>query len=319
MSPGQQPIVVRRKKGGHHGHHGGAWKVAYADFVTAMMAFFLVMWLVGQSKEVKSAVAGYFRDPGIFDQAKSNGPIAGGDLSLDPDGAARDPGANLLDEERIALESTAARIRQRLSEVPELKHLGKQIEITVTRDGLRIELVDAESQTFFASGSAALAPGTEKVLAVIARELGTLKNSIVIEGHTDSRPYATTDLYSNWELSADRANAARRAMERSGLQSGQVRGVRGYADRQLRRADAPLDPRNRRVSVIVEHLFRTAALPPAVQQLAHGERGPAPAATPAASEATPPAPSPAPSPAQAPAAPPAQSPAAPPATGANPH
>ena len=261
MSPGQQPIVVRRKKGGHHGHHGGAWKVAYADFVTAMMAFFLVMWLVGQSKEVKSAVAGYFRDPGIFDQAKSNGPIAGGDLSLDPDGAARDPGANLLDEERIALESTAARIRQRLSEVPDLKHLGKQIEITVTRDGLRIELVDAEAQTFFASGSAALAAGTEKVLAVIARELGTLKNSIVIEGHTDSRPYATTDLYSNWELSADRANAARRVMERSGLQSGQVRGVRGYADRQLRRADAPLDPRNRRVSVIVQHAWKESDLP----------------------------------------------------------
>jgi chemotaxis protein MotB len=271
MSPSQQPIIIKRKKAAHHGHHGGAWKVAYADFVTAMMAFFLVMWLVGQSKAVKSAVAGYFRDPGIFDQQKSNGPIAGGDLKLDPEAAppADAPGA-LADAERAALEDTASRIRKRLAEAPDLRTLGRQIEIQVTRDGLRIELLDAEQQTFFASGSAALAAGTEKVLEVIARELGTLKNSIMIEGHTDSRPYATTDVYSNWELSADRANAARRVMERSGLQTGQVRGVRGYADRQLRVSEAPLDPRNRRVSVIVEHIWKASKLPAAVRELAAG-------------------------------------------------
>jgi len=275
MSPAPQPIIVKKKKAAHHGHHGGAWKVAYADFVTAMMAFFLVMWLVGQSKDVKSAVAGYFRNPGIFDQEKSDGPIAGGSLKLDPEASPQpqpqpESAPALLAAERAALEETAARIRQRLAESPDLRSLGKQIEITITRDGLRIELLDAEQQTFFASGSAALAPGTERVLAVIARELGQLKNSIVIEGHTDSRPYATTDLYSNWELSADRANAARRVMERSGLQVGQVRGVRGYADRQLRVGDAPLDPRNRRVSVIVEHLYRANALPAAVRELATG-------------------------------------------------
>ena len=273
MSPGGQPIIVRKKKAAHHGHHGGAWKVAYADFVTAMMAFFLVMWLVGQSKEVKSAVAGYFRDPGVFDQARSDGPIAGGDLKLDPDAAPPgDPadGNGLAAGERAALEDTAKRIKQRLAESPDLRSLGRQIEIQVTRDGLRIELVDAERQTFFASGSAALAPGTEKVLELIARELGGLKNSIVIEGHTDSRPYAVTDIYSNWELSADRANAARRVMERSGLQTGQVRGVRGYADRQLRVTDEPLDAANRRVSVIVEHLYRASSLPAGVRELASG-------------------------------------------------
>ena len=253
MSAGQTPIIVRRKKSGHHGHHGGAWKVAYADFVTAMMAFFLVMWLVGQSKDVKAAVAGYFRDPGIFDQAKSDGPIPGGDLTLDPDGATRDPGASLAEEERIALEETAARIKQRLAELPELKALGRQIEIQITRDGLRIELLDAESQTFFASGSAALAPGTEKVLAVIARELGTLKNSIMIEGHTDSRPYATSDLYSNWELSADRANAARRIMESAGLPETHVKAIRGFADTILRTPGEPFNSRNRRVSIVVQN------------------------------------------------------------------
>ncbi|MEO5820906.1 MAG: flagellar motor protein MotB [Vicinamibacteraceae bacterium] len=273
MSLGGQPIIVKRKKAAHGGHHGGAWKVAYADFVTAMMAFFLVMWLVGQSKPVKASVAAYFRDPGIFDQAKSDGPIAGGDLRLDPEAAPPRETAEsngLVAGERAALEDTAKRIKQRLAESPDLKSLGKQIEIQVTRDGLRIELVDAEQQTFFASGSAALAAGTEKVLELIARELGSLKNSIVIEGHTDSQPYAATDIYSNWELSADRANAARRVMERSGLHVGQVRGVRGYADRQLRVSDEPLDARNRRVSVIVEHLYRTSSLPPGVRELASG-------------------------------------------------
>jgi chemotaxis protein MotB len=286
-----QPIIVKRKKAGHGGHHGGAWKVAYADFVTAMMAFFLVMWLVNQSKEVKSAVGGYFRDPGIFDQARSDGPIAGGDLRLDPEAAPpSDPTTGLADGERAALEDTAKRIKQRLAEAPDLRSLGRQIEIQVTRDGLRIELVDAEAQTFFATGSAALAPGTEKVLEVIARELGQLKHSIVIEGHTDSRPYAATDIYSNWELSADRANAARRVMERSGLQGGQVRGVRGYADRQLRFGETPLDARNRRVSVIVEHLWRASSLPPAVRELASGAAGAAPIATAtAAPKASPPA------------------------------
>jgi chemotaxis protein MotB len=294
MSPGVQPIIVKKKKAGHHGHHGGAWKVAYADFVTAMMAFFLVMWLVGQSKEVKSAVAGYFRDPGIFDQAKSDGPIAGGDLTLNPEAAPPSDPANgngLADGERAALEETARRIKQRLADTPELRSLGRQIEIQITRDGLRIELVDAERQTFFASGSAALAPGTEKVLELIARELGTLKNSIVIEGHTDSRPYAATDLYSNWELSADRANAARRVMERAGLQAGQVRGVRGYADRQLRVADQPLEARNRRVSVIVEHLYRASGLPAGVRELAAGTAAaPKPAVTPAPPVVAPPHP-----------------------------
>jgi chemotaxis protein MotB len=296
MSPGGQPIVVKRRKAAHHGHHGGAWKVAYADFVTALMAFFLVMWLVGQSKAVKSAVAGYFRDPGIFDQARSDGPIAGGDLKLAPEAAPPNEAASgngMAESERAALEETARRIKQRLAESPDLRSLGRQIEIHVTRDGLRIELVDAESQTFFASGSAALAAGTEKVLQLIARELGELKNSIVIEGHTDSRPYAVTDLYSNWELSADRANAARRVMERSGLYGGQVRGVRGYADRQLRVGDAPLDPRNRRVSVIVEHLYRTSSLPAGVRELASGA-GPAPkdAAATAAAPLALPAPTP---------------------------
>lgn len=264
-------VVKRRKRGGHGGHHGGAWKVAYADFVTAMMAFFLVMWLVSQDRSVKAAVAGYFRDPGIFDQQKSNGPIAGGDARIGPNQATKEPDPEpIQDQDREALERAAARIRSLLAASPDLKRLEKQIEIQVTREGLRIELLEGDEPTFFASGSAALAPGADRVLSLIARELARLKNTVALEGHTDSRPYvaATTGGYSNWELSADRANAARHTMERGGLRIGQVKAIRGYADTVLRVAAEPLNPRNRRVSVVVQHMWRDSDLPAALRNRA---------------------------------------------------
>lgn len=266
---GSPVIIKKRKLRRHSAAHGGAWKVAYADFVTALMAFFLVMWLVNQSQSVKAAVGNYFRDPGIFDQQKSNGPIAGGELRLDPDGLSSKKrevtDEAVLEEERRVLERTADRIRTLLSTSPDLKKLQKQIEIQVTREGLRIELLEGEHPTFFASGSAELAPLTRNVLSLIAHELGKLKNTVLLEGHTDSRPYASTTGYTNWELSADRANAARRAMQQSGLWTGQVSGIRGFADTALRIANQPLDPRNRRVSVVVRHVWRETELPPALQ------------------------------------------------------
>jgi chemotaxis protein MotB len=264
------PIIVKKRKArAHGGAHGGAWKVAYADFVTAMMAFFLVMWLVTQSKEVKAAVGNYFRDPGIFDQQKSNGPIEGGETRLDPDGPLSSKRAKtdeaVLEEERKVLEKTAERIKTLLSASPDLKKLEKQIEIQVTREGLRIELLEGDRPTFFASGSAELAPVTRTVLGLISVELGKLKNTVLLEGHTDSRPYSSTTGYSNWELSADRANAARRAMELHGLWGGQVRGIRGYADTVPRIANQPMDARNRRVSVVVRNIWRENELPPALR------------------------------------------------------
>ena len=255
-------IIIKKRKKHPHKSHGGAWKVAYADFVTAMMAFFLVMWIVGQSRSVRAAVAGYFREPGVFDQQKSNGPLPGGEMRLGPNQASEDPASKeVLKEAQQALEKAASRIKSLLASSPDLKRLEKQIEITVTRDGLRIELLEGAEPTFFASGSAALAPGTESVLALISRELGKLKNDVVLEGHTDSQPYSSTTGYSNWELSADRANAARRTMERSGLRTGQIHEIRGYADTSLRVKNKPLDPRNRRVSVIVQHAWRDSDLP----------------------------------------------------------
>ncbi|MFN8061669.1 MAG: flagellar motor protein MotB [Vicinamibacterales bacterium] len=256
-----QVIIIKKKRGHGHGHHGGAWKVAYADFVTAMMAFFLVMWIVGQSAQVKAAIAGYFKDPGIFDQEKSDGPIAGGAPQVDPDAPTElRETSEVAANDQAELESTAERIRELLREVPDIQGLEDQVEITVTKDGLRIELLESNEGQFFDSGSATPKPYTERALAIVAGELGRLKNSVIVEGHTDSRPFGS-DRYTNWELSADRANAARRVMERGGLYPGQVQGVRGFADTHLRIANAPEDSANRRVSIIVQNLYRPELLP----------------------------------------------------------
>ncbi len=250
-------IIKKVKKGGHGGHHGGAWKVAYADFVTAMMAFFLVMWILAQSNAVKAAIGGYFRDPGVFDFEKSTGMIQGGDQApLNPDQPpsvrVTRPDAPIGEAEaRAALEKTAGRLRAVLESLPDFKALGKQIEIQVTAEGLRIELLERADATFFDSGSARLKSETERILSAIAKELGQLPNDVVMEGHTDSLPYARRGDYSNWELSADRANAARRVMERGGLRDHQIKAVRGFADTKLRLPDQPMDSRNRRVSIVV--------------------------------------------------------------------
>jgi chemotaxis protein MotB len=274
-------IIKKPKRDGHGGHHGGAWKVAYADFVTAMMAFFLVMWLVAQSNAVKAAVSGYFKDPGIFDFEKSNAPIAGGSFALDEKMAEnvrvdpKDPAVAMAS--RKALEEAAARLKATLGGMPEFERLEDQIEIQLTPEGLRIELVEEKEATFFDSGSATLKGATERILGAIAQELGKLANSVVIEGHTDSTPYSDSKTYTNWELSADRANAARRVMERLGLHEKQILAVRGYADRQPRVPEDPYSFRNRRVSIVVQNLDTA---PP--QNVASREIIPKPAGKPVA-------------------------------------
>jgi chemotaxis protein MotB len=251
MSKGQPVIIVKKKGHGGHGHHGGAWKVAYADFVTALMAFFLVMWLVGQSPQVKAAVAGYFRHPGVFDTTRGGGVLPGGVEGLKETGVTPSAVPDNVHQARRVLEQAAENLRQALQKVPALKALEDRIEITVTEEGLRIELLENDKDNFFAVGSAQLMPQTVELLGVIAKELSTLGNGIAVEGHTDSRAYASSNGYSNWELSTDRANAARRTMEGQGLRQRQIDAVRGFADTNLRYPDDPLDPRNRRVSIVV--------------------------------------------------------------------
>ena len=249
MSNAGQPIIIVKKKINHGGHHGGAWKVAYADFVTAMMAFFLVMWLVNQSKPVKAAIAGYFKDPALFEAGGGGrGVLPGGTAAdLKPESA---PSTEKGDQAK--LETAVTRIRERLEQVPAFKKLRDQIEFSISAEGLRIDLLEKDDSTFFDSGSPSLRGESERVFGVIAQELAELDHDVAIEGHTDSRPYASSDRYSNWELSSDRANTVRRVMERAGLRGSQVSSVRGFADRQPRVSD-PMDARNRRVTILVKH------------------------------------------------------------------
>ena len=239
------PIIIVKKKikRGHGGHHGGAWKVAYADFVTAMMAFFLVMWLVNQSEEVKAGIGGYFRDPGLSEFNGGTSDVPGF------------PGESVEDAEDVAAE----RIRRAIAELPELAGLDEQIEVSLSADGLRIELIESSRTSFFDSGSTTLKGDSIRVLGVIAEVLGPMDNGVILEGHTDSRPYAGADGYTNWELSTERANAARQVMVHQGLRSTQIQSVRGYADTVPRIPADSFDPRNRRVSIVVQGVEGNAA------------------------------------------------------------
>ena len=258
MADEQQPIIIRRKKGGHGGHHGGAWKVAFADFMTAMMAFFLVMWLVGQSDEVKESVAGYFRDPGKFSQQGKSGVLKGSDKAIANDqenigliNKEEKTGFIVSEEEKKQFKLTAKNILEELKKQRAFNRLKKNIKMQMTSEGLRIILNESEeSPAFFEPGSSKLLQKSAIILVTIAKELGQLTNHLVIEGHTDADYTGEAD-YSNWELSADRANSARQLMEVSGLYKNQVREVRGYADKFPMIVGRPNDPRNRRVTILV--------------------------------------------------------------------
>lgn len=269
---GHRPIVIIKKTAGHGGHHGGAWKVAYADFVTAMMALFIVLWLMNSSKQIQEAVGGYFKDPTGTSKKVGSGLVGSGDNFA----VSKDNMQQLKDE-----------LQKAIRKVDNLDKLSKQVEMTVTNEGLRVELLESEVGTFFETGSVEPNQSGREMLKMLAGELGKLPNKVSIEGHTDSRPYAGKGEYGNWELSVDRANAARRLMQQNGLAPSQVTQVRGYADQRLRKPDAPEDASNRRISLIVQYLQAPeegeAAPPPAA---AHGAAGPpnAPRASPSAAQ-----------------------------------
>jgi chemotaxis protein MotB len=229
-------ILIKKRRRSHGMHHGGAWKVAYADFVTALMSLFIVLWLTSSSDSVRQSVASYFNDPrGTSTLKGTNWNGSGHALPLDRNGMQK------LKEQLL----DAAR------QMPNFDKLKNQVEITAAQDGLRIELLEQPGGTFFKLGSAQPTPALRDFLKVISPELGKLPNQISIEGHTDSVPYSGNSVYSNWELSTDRANAARRLMQSSGIVPGQVAEVRGFADQLPRRPDHPADPSNRRITLIV--------------------------------------------------------------------
>jgi chemotaxis protein MotB len=245
----ETPIRIVKKKSGGHGHHGGAWKVAYADFVTAMMALFIVLWIVGQSKQVKQYIANYFKDPGaFFENSKGGGVLEGGgiishDQEIDPE----------LKREKQKLEEMGKQIMAGLAQDPTLSNLKNQITVEVIDEGLRIELLEGASTVFFDVGTSVLKSEATKVLGIIATQIGKLPNRVVVEGHTDARPYNRKDGYTNFELSAERANSARRVLATRGLRVGQIDEIRGYADTRLRNTKDPFDVTNRRVSIIIKN------------------------------------------------------------------
>ena len=252
------PVIIIKKSGKHKGgHHGGAWKVAYADFVTTMMALFIVLWAAGQDSNVRSSIANYFRNP-TAPTPKSGGTGSGvlpANTGVVGPADARDPGAQSRaegDSEGDALEQAAAELRRGFEADPDLKGLLGQIQVDVTPEGLRVQLLEKDESLFFEVGSAQVNASLTRALALVARVIGELPNDVIVEGHTDSRQYSRDRrLYSNWELSADRANSARRLLEGSGLRGRQVVRVVGHADHELLHPSNAMDAQNRRVSVMV--------------------------------------------------------------------
>lgn len=222
------------------GHHGGAWKVAYADFVTAMMALFIVLWLMGASAKVKQSVSGYFRDPRGYTAKMGAGPANSGE-------GLKVHSQNVGDVRR--------QLEAALRTAPEFQKIRDHVHFSVTGEGLRIDLTETEKGLFFVSGRSAPTPEGEHLLSLLGEQIAGLPNAVVIEGHTDAQPFRNSELaagYSNWELSVDRANAARRLLHQYGVRGQQVVEVRGFADQKLLYPENVNDARNRRVSLVVK-------------------------------------------------------------------
>jgi chemotaxis protein MotB len=246
-------IIIIKKKSGHAGHHGGAWKVAYADFVTALMALFIVLWLMNASKQVQEAVGGYFKDPrGTAKVVGTNKDGSGEYVALKKD-----------DLKKIKEE-----LLHSIQKLDPQNKLKDHVEITLTQEGLRIELMESEKGTFFELGSSKPTPALMDLIQVLAEELGKIPNKISIEGHTDSKPYVGVG-HDNWDLSTERANEARRIMQEEGIRQDQVSQVRGFADQRLRVPSNPEDPSNRRISLIVQYMVNSDTEVAPTDALAH--------------------------------------------------
>ncbi|MEQ1884072.1 MAG: flagellar motor protein MotB [Bryobacteraceae bacterium] len=238
MNQQQAPIIIIKKKGGHAGHHGGAWKVAYADFVTAMMALFIVLWLLNSNVQVRKAISAYFNDPsGTGKESGSSAAGSGESVAVSMDD----------------MDNLKEKLEQAIKQKPEFEKLKDYMQLSVTGEGLRVELLESEKGMFFQSGSAAPSDMGEELINKLADQLVKLPNTLLIEGHTDAKAFGGRTNYSNWELSTDRANAARRIIETHGSRPGQIVQVRGFADQNLRDREHPEDAKNRRVSVIVRY------------------------------------------------------------------
>jgi chemotaxis protein MotB len=282
-----QPIIVKKIKKGGHGHHGGAWKIAYADFVTAMMAFFLLMWLLGSTTEGdKKGIADYFQSPlkvamaGGSGSGDSSHVLKGGGQDLtrttgqvkrgEVEGKQDKVNLHALKQEQVRaeiarLEDLKKKVQAKIAASERLSQMASQIRLDMTRDGLRIQIVDEQNRPMFASGSAMVQPHMRDLLHEIGQVLTDVPNRLTLEGHTDAQPFVGGERgYSNWELSSDRANASRRELVAGGLADDRVLRVQGLASSQPFDSADPRAASNRRISIIVmnreaeDRMFRTA-------------------------------------------------------------
>ena len=280
-----QPIIIKRVTKGGGGHHGGAWKVAYADFVTAMMALFLLLWLLNvTTDEQKENLAAFFIDPSHpkVSRVESGADGVLGGVSQSPVGAMSEmlqppvpPELSRNDAKKDAKKDdmkhvsesqfdqlrkeqeekdfakTSEKLQQAISNDPELKELSKNIMVDMTSEGLRIQILDQQGKPMFASGSAKMFDKTQKLMSVVAKIIRTMPNNISIRGHTDGKPYRGDGSYTNWELSADRANSSRRALISNGIPASKIANVVGKSDTDHLNKSNPLDSKNRRISIIL--------------------------------------------------------------------
>ena len=256
---GNQPLIIKKvKKGGHGGHHGGSWKVAYADFVTAMMAFFMVMWIMGLSAETRKSIQSYFNDPVGFMQndMRTKSVIA---LSSAPSGKPTQ-GKEAQAVEQRALEKTQQEVEKEVHEAG-VGDMGKDVKVTLTDEGLKIEFVEAQGAVFFESGSATIRTGARPIVERLAKILTRLGKPLDVEGHTDAAPFAGPG--GNFGLSASRATALMQLLNSDGMPESQFRQVVGYGATKLQRPEAPLDFSNRRVTILVPREAKGEDEPPA--------------------------------------------------------
>ncbi len=296
-----QPIIIKRVKKGGHARHGGAWKIAYADFVTAMMAFFLLMWLLGSTTEGdKKGIADFFNAPlkvsmmGGSGSGDSSHVLKGGGQDLTRQGGQVKDGdlpprkkivsLKALEAEQkrgeiVRLEKLKAKVEQAIAANPKLEAMKSQIRLDMMRDGLRIQIVDELNRPMFDSGSAVVKPYMKELLREIGHMLSDVPNHVTMEGHTDAQPFSGGERgYSNWELSSDRANASRREIVGGGLPEDRVLLVQGLASSKLIVPEEPQSPMNRRISVIVMNKEAEDRLLSIVPDAAEAETAAAPEA-----------------------------------------
>ena len=340
----ERPVIIKRIKKVAGGHHGGAWKVAYADFVTAMMAFFLLLWLLNAvTEEQKKGIAQYFRptiafqntsatfavlsgqaqpmetmDGGTASQSETENPEVTDATQPEPadgEGAKpvdlREAEATVAVAEEKQLQQIKEEVKKVIGENPELKELEKNLKIDKTEDGIRIQLLDQEKVSMFPSGSAEMNPRSKELLQKVAQIVQDLPNKVEISGHTDATPYAGGANYTNWELSTDRANASRRVLVESGINASRLKTVEGKADTDPFIKENPMDPQNRRISIVLLREPKPADATPAPRTGPPAELVPneplqqAPAEVTPAEAAPAPQTSPQPTPQTTPAEPPA--------------